>query len=77
MAWKIAWKREELEAAVVAGVWDMIDCDGGGTYEAMQKMGEEQNEDCEHRPEAGRAGAHTTSQMPIEIEIDAQVDAHV
>ena len=55
----------------------MIDCDGGGTYEAMQKMGEEQNEDCEHRPEAGRAGAHTTSQMPIEIEIDAQVDAHV
>ena len=30
-AWKIAWKREELEAAVVACIWDMMDRDGGGT----------------------------------------------
>ena len=36
-AWNIAWKREELEDAVVAGISDMIDCDGGGSYQLVRR----------------------------------------
>ena len=38
----MAWKGEELEAAVVAGVWDMIYCDGRGIYEVVQRVGDDE-----------------------------------
>ena len=48
-AWKIAWKGEEVEAAVVAGARGIIVHDSGGIYEVMRTMGDVGNEDREHR----------------------------
>ena len=53
-AWKIAWKREELEDAAVAGIWDMIDCDGGGTCEILLRMDNVENEDYEYWAKGAR-----------------------
>ena len=44
-AWKIDWKREELEDAVEAGTWDMIKCGCGGTYEVVRRMCDSGNKD--------------------------------
>ena len=38
----MAWKGEELEAAVVAGVWDMIYCDGRLIYEVVQRTSDDE-----------------------------------
>ena len=47
-AWKIAWKGEVLEPAVVAGARDIIDYDGGEIYEVVRRTADVENEDCEH-----------------------------